>query len=138
MAAARVPFYQLPLMKRNVINQARLKKQATPAEKAFRNYLATLGVYYRFQQGFYSPFHRIVDFYLPDHNLIIEIDGPCHDVERDRRRDEWFTRARGIPILRLTNDQVLRGDYRALETAFRPKTVPTICTSGEKRESGVF
>ena len=53
-----------------------------------------------------------MDFYLPDHNLISEIDGAYHDPERDRQRDEWFTRVRGIPILRLTNEQVLSADYR--------------------------
>jgi very-short-patch-repair endonuclease len=96
---------------RHCRNRAKLVKRATPAENVFLHYVATLGLSYRFQQGFYSPYYRIVDFYLPDHNLIIEIDGPCHDPERERRRDEWFTRVRGIPILRLTNEQVLSGDF---------------------------
>src|SRR5687767_1250524 len=112
MAGERIPFYQLPLMKRNVINQARLKKQATPAEKRLLVYLAALGVNYRFQRGFYHPYHRIVDFYLPDHNLVIEIDGPYHDLERDYRRDTWFQNVRRIRILRLTNEAVLYGDFQ--------------------------
>jgi hypothetical protein len=41
-----------------------------------------------------------VDFNLPDHNLIIKIDGPRHDPEEDKSRDRWFTGVRGIPILR--------------------------------------
>jgi len=49
---------------------------------------------------------------LPKHNLIIEIDGPCHDPEKDKRRDEWFTRERRIKIIRFTNEQVLSGDFK--------------------------
>lgn len=93
-ASVRVPFSHLPLVTRNAINQPRLKKAATPAEYHFLNLLASLGVPYRFQQGFYTPYHRIVDFYLPDHNLIVEIDGPCHDPERDMRRDRRFEAVR--------------------------------------------
>ena len=66
---------------------------------------------YRFQQGFYSPYYRIVDFYLTDQNLIVEVDGPYHNPEKDRQRDEWFTRVRGIPILRLTNEQVMSRNF---------------------------
>jgi very-short-patch-repair endonuclease len=72
-------FCHLPLGKRHSINVARLRKSATPAELAFKTFLASLGAPYRFQVGFYQPYYRIVDFYLPDQNLIIEIDGPCHD-----------------------------------------------------------
>jgi very-short-patch-repair endonuclease len=89
--------------------RGRLRKHATAAENEFCWYLDKLGLSYRFQQGFYSPYYRIVDFYLPDHNLIIEIDGPYHDVDDDRRRDELFASVRGIRILRLTNEQVLDG-----------------------------
>jgi very-short-patch-repair endonuclease len=103
-------FCQLPLSKRHAINVARLRKAATPAELQMKDFLASLGAPYRFQQGFYTPYYRIVDFYLPTMNLVIEIDGPCHDAAKDRRRDDWFTRVRGIRIVRLTNEQVLRGD----------------------------
>jgi len=104
-----------------------LRGNPTPAEHEFCCRLESLGQDYRFQQTFYHPEYRIVDFYLPDHNLIIESDGAYHDPETDARRDEWFSRVRGIPILRLTNEQVLSGDFRGLENAFRPKTVPTNC-----------
>jgi very-short-patch-repair endonuclease len=103
---------ELPLKRRHAINVARLKKSATPAEVRFKDFLATLGVPYRFQQGFYAPFYRIVDFYLPDQNIAIEIDGACHDPEKDSRRDEWFSRERGITVLRFTNKQILSGAFR--------------------------
>jgi len=54
--------------------------------------LAKLGLPYRFQQVFSQPYYRIVHSYLPDLNLIIEIDGVYHDAERDRRRDATMSR----------------------------------------------
>ena len=94
---------------RHCKNRATLLKKATPAERAFCCYLASLGCAYRQQQGFYTPFYRIADFYLPDQNLIIEIDGSYHDAEADRIKDARFLEARGIRTLRLTNEQVLSG-----------------------------
>jgi len=64
-----------------------------------------------FQRTFYQPYVRIADFYIPSLNLIVEIDGPCHDRGEDRRKDALFTSLRGINVLRLTNEQVLAGDF---------------------------
>ena len=108
---AGVPFSELPRAKQHAIFVAQRTQRATPAENAFRSYLASLGLSYRFQRGFYKPYYRIVDFYLPTLNAIIEINGPCHDPDKDRRRDSLFEQARGIRILRLTNEQVLRGEF---------------------------
>jgi very-short-patch-repair endonuclease len=109
-------FCQLPLKKRHAINIARLRKAATATELRFRDFLASLGVPYRFQQGFYNPYYRIVDFYLPEHRLVIEIDGPSHqDPDRGRRLDERFERVRGVKILRLTNEQVYIGDFGSVD-----------------------
>jgi very-short-patch-repair endonuclease len=115
MALVRgVPFSRLPFGVRHSIHKAQLKKQATPPENCFLRHLATLGLTYRFQQGFYTPCYRIADFYLPEQKLIIEIDGPYHDAAKDRQRDNWFQQARGIRTLRLTNEQVLSGDFSSL------------------------
>jgi very-short-patch-repair endonuclease len=94
---------------RHCKNRAVLLQKATPAERAFCCYLAARGFAFRQQQGFYTPFYRIADFYLPDRNLIIEIDGSYHDHAKDRMKDERFLAARGIRTLRLTNEQVLSG-----------------------------
>ena len=108
-------FCQLPLKRRHAINVARLRKAGTDAELVFQDFLASLGVPYRFQQGFYAPYYRIVDFYLPEHKLAIEIDGPSHqDLAHDRHLDAWVERVRGIKILRLTNEQVLRGEFATI------------------------
>src|ERR1700722_3794078 len=81
---AGVPFSKLPRAKQHAIFVAQRKQRATPAENLFCSYLASLGLSYRFQQGFYTPYYRIADFYVPSLNIIIEIDGPCHDPERDQ------------------------------------------------------
>ena len=107
-------FPSFPARKQHAIFVAQRKQRATPAENLFCSYLASLGLSYRFQQGFYTPFYRIADFYLPALNIIIEIDAPCHDPETDQRRDEWFERARGIRTLRLTNEQVQRGEFAGI------------------------
>lgn len=94
---------------RHCKNRAVLLKKATLAERAFCCYLAARGFAFRQQQGFYTPMYRIADFYLPEHYLIIEIDGSYHDPAKDRIKDERFLQARGIRTVRLTNEQVLSG-----------------------------
>ena len=53
-----------------------------------------------------GPF--IVDFYCSKERLVIEIDGPVHETtqEHDQARQE-FLEARGLKVLRFTNDEVL-------------------------------
>jgi very-short-patch-repair endonuclease len=115
-------FNRLPLGKRHEVYAAQLRKQATPAENLFRAHLAALGLPYRFQHGFFKPRYRIVDFYLPQQNLVVEIDGRYHDTETDRMRDEEFERLSGIAVLRLTNEQVLTGHVPDLQRASRDRT----------------
>lgn len=104
-------FSNLPFKRRQHFFLRKLRAQATEAERLFRCRLDSLGLDYRFQRTFYHPSTRIVDFYLPAHNLIIEIDGPYHDSARDRIRDNEFEQARGIRIVRFTNEQVLSGEF---------------------------
>ena len=113
-----IPFSKLPRAKQHAIFVAQRRQRATPAENLFCSYLASLGLSYRFQQGFYTPCYRIADFYLPSLNIIIEIDGPCHDPEKDKCRDALFEQARGIKTLRLTNEQVLNREFEAISDLF--------------------
>ncbi|WP_337173714.1 endonuclease domain-containing protein [Paludisphaera sp.] len=50
----------------------------------------------------------ILDFYSAEHGLVVEIDGESHEDRGayDSRRDEWL-RARGLRVVRYTNDDVL-------------------------------
>lgn len=106
---------------RHCTYRATLLKKATPAERAFCCYLTELGFAFRQQQGFYTPLYRIADFYLPHHNVIIEIDGSYHDAAKDRAVDQRFLRERGIRTIRITNEQVLSGHLPESVRALSPR-----------------
>ena len=116
-----IPFSKLPRAKQHAIFVAQRRQRATPAENFFCCYLASLGLSCRFQQGFYTPFYRIADVYLPDFNLIIEIDGPCHDAQKDREGGARFEQVRGIRTLRLTNEQVLKQAFDSFNEGRYPQ-----------------
>jgi very-short-patch-repair endonuclease len=68
----------------------------------------------------------IVDFYCPEHRLVIEIDGAVHttQVEYDEVRTEWLE-ARGYRVLRFTNQEVRHRLDNVLEA------IRVACESGE-------
>jgi len=84
-----------------------LRKDMTPEENILWQHLRRhdhMGLHFRRQhvlRGF------IVDFYCHAACLIIEIDGPIHDQQRDAdaERDAILT-ADGIRILRISNHEV--------------------------------
>ena len=65
--------------------------------------LKALGVKFRPQAPMWG---YIADFYCPRHNLVIELDGQCHDAERDARRDRNLE-AHGLLVLRFKNQDVI-------------------------------
>lgn len=85
-------------------NQERLRKTPTTAEKTFFDRLLDADITFVFQQVF-SPY--IVDFYLPDINTVIEIDGSSHDMKfaYDSARDAAL-RARGLKVIHIWNRDV--------------------------------
>jgi very-short-patch-repair endonuclease len=97
----------------------RLRRNQTPAEDGLWHLLRrnTLGVRFRRQQiidGF------IVDFYCHSVGLVVEVDGDVHDSQRETDADrDTVLRARGLRILRLTNEQTLRHPETALATIAR-------------------
>ena len=54
----------------------------------------------------------VADFLCVEHRLIVELDGPPHENEEQRRhdaaRDAWL-RAQGYRVLRLANELVIGG-----------------------------
>jgi very-short-patch-repair endonuclease len=72
--------------------------------------------------------HRIgpflVDFFCPDERLIVEVDGPVHDLQRDRDRErQELIEALGFRFLRLTTAEVeqdLSGVIEKIQAAFLP------------------
>ncbi len=59
----------------------------------------------------------IADFYCEEHRLVVEADGPVHDLAEQRThdasRDAWM-RSHGILVVRLPQDEVLMATDRAL------------------------
>lgn len=102
---------------RNSLYAEQLKQRYTKTEKIFGDYLWENKVYFKFQKGFLVPFHRIVDFYLPDFNLIIEIDGGYHQDEKtnakDTLKDEVWIR-KGYTTIRILNEDVLNGNFKEI------------------------
>ncbi|MEL6505709.1 MAG: endonuclease domain-containing protein [Pseudomonadota bacterium] len=50
----------------------------------------------------------IVDFFCPEHRLIVELDGPVHEeqTEYDAQRTDWLHK-QGYTVLRFSNHAVL-------------------------------
>lgn len=91
-----------------------LRKRATLSEILVANWLLESGINYIFQKGFFVPFHRIVDFYLPKRKIIIEVDGEIHRffIEKDRNKDESYLKKRGMTTIRITNKEVADGSFK--------------------------
>ena len=77
-----------------------------------------LGVKFRRQHGIGR---YIVDFYCPELNLVIEIDGDSHFSDEGKEKDtirDAFMEALGIKVLRFTNEEVMKQTESVLERLF--------------------
>ncbi len=85
-----------------------LRRNSTPAEKVMWELLRDRRFSdYKFRRN--HPIDRfLVDFCCPKAALIIEVDGPVHDSqkEKDQERQEYLTEM-GYQVIRFTNDQVI-------------------------------
>jgi very-short-patch-repair endonuclease len=88
-----------------------LRANPTHSEVVFKSKIQGLSLgKVMFQKGFISKgLHCIVDFYLPDYKLVIEIDGAYHNndkqIEKDKHRDIYLTKTRHFNLIRMTNEQ---------------------------------
>ncbi len=85
-----------------------LRIQMTDAEKILWEALRgrrCAGIKFRRQ----APIkHFIVDFLSLEHSLIIEVDGPIHNQQKEYDRDrEKVLQERGYTILRFTNKEIV-------------------------------
>lgn len=89
-----------------------LRKKATKEEVIVGKWLLQQNIYFIFQKGFFNPFHRIVDFYLPRRG-IVEVDGGYHNdiKDKDDNKDYLWNKYRYMRTLRITNEQVLDGSF---------------------------
>ncbi|MBC7353858.1 MAG: endonuclease domain-containing protein, partial [Thermogutta sp.] len=100
-----------------------MRKNPTPAEEALWQRLRQeqLGVKFR-RQHCIDRF--IVDFYAREPRLIVEVDGPIHESQKeyDAAR-QAFLESLGYRVLRFTNDRVLNdmeGVVREIQEAVKP------------------
>jgi very-short-patch-repair endonuclease len=104
----------------------RMRHEATPFEVILWRHLSgskLAGFKFRRQHVIDN---RIVDFFCPAKNLIIEVDGDTHDPEKDAERDEALN-AQNYRTLRFTNLQVAN----ELEAVLR--TILNSCTDAPER-----
>lgn len=87
----------------------KLVAQATPAELRLSEALTAAGYCFRFQHPLLG---LIPDFFFPESNLLVEVDGGYHNHpekrESDRARDEEF-RLKGFRTIRFWNAEVMNG-----------------------------
>ncbi|MBP9731899.1 MAG: endonuclease domain-containing protein [Candidatus Magasanikbacteria bacterium] len=102
--------------KRSLINKRKLlRKNPTSAEQILWRelYGGKIGIRFRRQ---YSIGSYIADFYCHEFRLIIELDGPIHNEQKeyDRRREN-FLKNKGFKIIRFKNDKVLFEREKVIE-----------------------
>jgi very-short-patch-repair endonuclease len=114
----------------NNVYRDEILKKPTKAELIVKEWLdenaKDIGIKKRvmFQKGFLVPFHRIVDFYIPRENIIIEIDGGYHNdiKEKDARKDfVWLMR--WMKTIRITNEQVYGGEFKKIIDELKLPTI---------------
>lgn len=86
-----------------------LRKNATWSEKKFCMLLDLMKIEYVFQYPLFNEwYYAIADFFLPEYNLIIEIDGEIHkkkDIKDKDKRHNKFYESLGYKVLRLSNEK---------------------------------
>jgi len=98
-------------------NKHTLTINATPTELKMKLLLRELGVDYEFQKIYYVGYSfYIVDFYLPEYNLVVEIDGQQHynwnDKIYDRLRTDNLVNLHGVKrVVRFDNRDLTVDTY---------------------------
>ena len=90
-----------------------MREHPTLNEARFMRWLDSHKINYVDQKIFLEPFQRIVDFYLPEFRLIIEIDGDTHKltVEKDNTKDNMWRTFHQVETLRIKNSEVLNCEF---------------------------
>ncbi len=101
---------------KNNLYRRQLRKNPTKEELIFKEYMSEIEQDVSFQKGFITPFSRIVDFYIPKRKVIIEIDGGYHlnTTRQDNYKDLMWLQKRGMRTLRIKNEDVLNGNFKAI------------------------
>lgn len=90
--------------KRDSLKRKFLRNQSPFCERLLWHYLKNKQLGYRFRRQFGID-RYVIDFYCPKLRLAIEIDGPTHELDKDKYR-QITIESLGIKLIRFTNDQV--------------------------------
>ena len=85
-----------------------LRKKDTPHELLVLEWVRSIGLGANSQEDF-PPY--VVDVYIPDMRLAIEIDGPLHFSKRDKKRDQVLMDEHGVDVWRLPL-KILKASYK--------------------------
>lgn len=61
--------------------------------------LNKMGIEYQSEVGIFPPY--LLDIFLPEYHLCIEVDGLGHRKKHDKVRDEWMLERYGVATLRI-------------------------------------
>ena len=95
-----------------LINKRRqsLAKSLTPAETYVSNALAENKITFQMEKPFVmdwkNEYFCFADIYIPQYNIVIEVDGKYHNDEKQKWRDsqkDAFYKSQKIKVLRITN-----------------------------------
>lgn len=101
-----------------------LRKNLTPAEAKLWTYLKSSQLENRKFRRQHSIGNYILDFYCPQENLAVELDGDVHNGFSQRNHDkerDYYLQSVGIKVLRFENKFVfenLNGLLKAIKTEF--------------------
>lgn len=94
-----------------------LRQRETPSEKLLWKYLRNRqldGVkFYRqkpliYEESFNKKYFYIADFYSHEKNLVIELDGPIHEYQKDYDHErDLVIRGLCLHVLRIENEELL-------------------------------
>lgn len=105
MKPKRPKYYSPPAVRQRA---KELRWPLTPAEAALWERLKNKQLYGLKFRRQHPLHHFILDFYCHAHQLVVEVDGPVHEQQRDydESRTEWLT-DRGFRVIRFSNEEVL-------------------------------
>jgi very-short-patch-repair endonuclease len=102
--------------------------KATKYELFFERKLKLFRIKHQFQKGLIDGRHfMIADFFIPELNILVELDGGYHLTERQKIRDymkDKHYKERKFKILRLKNEEVYDFDFVELKKSIDQK-LPT-------------
>lgn len=95
-----------------------LRKRATPQERQVYSILKVLYPKVVFQKSFLTGDRIIiVDFYIPEKGIVVEVDGSHHykgeQLKQDKKRDSYL-KSRGIKVFRVKNKEINNIDWKVL------------------------